>query len=992
MKKVLSLVLVLAMVLGMMPVFAAGETGADQLYKYGFIAGNNGDLMVNKELTRAEMAVIMAEMNGLKEEAANYAAPANFSDVEAGKWYTPYVAYGQANGWWAGYPDGTFKPEIGMSGQEFASVLMNALKYDVNFNTVIADAAAVGVSVKSTTSLTRGDAFDSMWVAVNTPAKGETVALGVKLGRLESAMINENGPLAVKTIKAASAKTFTVEFNKAVTDADKITFSVKRMNSEITVTTAWNEAKTQATLASASNLPESIFDVVVLADAKEVAKETISITPQKVSKIEFTSDSVAVQLTDPQNGFVTYKAYDQYGNDITDSYLANNMTFTTGAGDATAKNGLVTIKKNSTPLLQFPNISIIAYDTTSNASATVTLPTASAIGTLKSFTLGSTEGLSLVEGDITSTFYLPYTALDMSGNETKNIDLVKGGLIDSDSSTSDIDLSVSLSNYVSAKVVTDPNNSNHAAIEVKVKNNVGGSELYADMNVSITAMTYSNGTSNVTATLSKSKSINAITLLSPAETVAVGERPEIKFEAYDQYGNKITKYSDMDGNKLNLTNLELIENTDGSAKLKVKTALVKGTTTLTAAVSGTNKMSQITLNVQDAQIPAKLVLNNADVIYAMEVGATQNIIFDEGEAVKVYDQYDREMDSDQINDLFKSGADYKVNVSVTGGVISTSNFDKDDVATPGVDRAGDYTKLKAGSSEGSATVAFELVQKALDSDKKVYWKSLSTVQMSMAVVKSADITDYTINAVDKAIYTSIARKTDGTAEAKRDVDSRYDAEIKVYGKTNGGAKVLLANYPINSGYVSNEEDFVVNTSTGAMKYNAVRVNAIKPADNAKTGAETTLTVSVLHNSKVTPLTTTIKSSTVKPVASKITTSSTSNDADSATRIQLDGKYLVNYTETGLEVSTDNANKASFTFSITDQYGSKAMPFASFIVAKATIDESVTGHATTASVSDIKVNKDGKITINAASTKGNSYWITASTANGLKSTIKLTITD
>ena len=93
MKKVLSLVLVLALVLGMMPVFAAGETGAEMLYKYGFIAGNNGDLMVDKELTRAEMAVLVAEMNGLKDETANYGATANFSDVEAGKWYTPYVAY-----------------------------------------------------------------------------------------------------------------------------------------------------------------------------------------------------------------------------------------------------------------------------------------------------------------------------------------------------------------------------------------------------------------------------------------------------------------------------------------------------------------------------------------------------------------------------------------------------------------------------------------------------------------------------------------------------------------------------------------------------------------------------------------------------------------------------------------------------------------------------------------------------------------------------------
>lgn len=215
MKKVLSLVLAFAMVLGMMPVFAAdttAATGADQLYKYGFIEGNNGDLMVDKELTRAEMAVLVAQMNGLKDEAANYAAPADFADVEQGKWYTPYIAYGQANGWWAGYPDGTFKPEASMSGQEFAAVLMNALKYEYSWDTVLTVASDAGVKVE-TAGFNRGDAFDAMWAAVNKPVKGEETALGVKLGKLDAAQATvSEGPLAVQSVTANTAKSFEVKF------------------------------------------------------------------------------------------------------------------------------------------------------------------------------------------------------------------------------------------------------------------------------------------------------------------------------------------------------------------------------------------------------------------------------------------------------------------------------------------------------------------------------------------------------------------------------------------------------------------------------------------------------------------------------------------------------------------------------------------------------------------------------------------------------------
>ncbi|MBS7526595.1 Ig-like domain-containing protein [Fusibacter paucivorans] len=216
MKRVLSLVLALVLVLGMMPTFAAGETGADSLYENGFISGANGDLMVDKSLTRAEMAVVLSELFGVKEAAASYAVPANFSDVND-HWAKSYIAYGQAAGWFGGYPDGTYKPEGVVSGNELAAFVLNALGYqgDYDFAEAIDYAATMGIEVPASTELTRGEAFESVWSTVNTPVKGSDVALGVSLGKIEPPVVAPTD-LEVVSVKANNLVQVEVVFNQPV--------------------------------------------------------------------------------------------------------------------------------------------------------------------------------------------------------------------------------------------------------------------------------------------------------------------------------------------------------------------------------------------------------------------------------------------------------------------------------------------------------------------------------------------------------------------------------------------------------------------------------------------------------------------------------------------------------------------------------------------------------------------------------------------------------
>lgn len=69
MKRVLSLVLALVLVLGMIPTFAADMTAGQHLFEHEFIAGDgNGNLMEDQLLTREQLAKLILELNGSKKK------------------------------------------------------------------------------------------------------------------------------------------------------------------------------------------------------------------------------------------------------------------------------------------------------------------------------------------------------------------------------------------------------------------------------------------------------------------------------------------------------------------------------------------------------------------------------------------------------------------------------------------------------------------------------------------------------------------------------------------------------------------------------------------------------------------------------------------------------------------------------------------------------------------------------------------------------------
>jgi hypothetical protein len=139
MRKVLSFVLVLSLVLGSFGMaFAAplsdiagenSEEAVNVLTELGVVSGYpDGTYKPDNIVTRAEMAVIVVRALGLADYATG---TSSFSDM-GGHWSNPYVAYATSLGIIAGYPDGTFRPDKTVSYDEAATMLVAALGYNAD--------------------------------------------------------------------------------------------------------------------------------------------------------------------------------------------------------------------------------------------------------------------------------------------------------------------------------------------------------------------------------------------------------------------------------------------------------------------------------------------------------------------------------------------------------------------------------------------------------------------------------------------------------------------------------------------------------------------------------------------------------------------------------------------------------------------------------------------------------------------------------------------
>ena len=138
MKKVLSLVLAFAMILGSFGfVFASQfpDVSDTEYYSepvnvlsgFGVIGGfPDGTFGPEKEVTRAQMATMIVNTLGMNVSGQS---DTKFSDVPKSHWASGFIAYATSVGFVAGYPDGTFKPDQQVTYDQALTMIVAALGY-----------------------------------------------------------------------------------------------------------------------------------------------------------------------------------------------------------------------------------------------------------------------------------------------------------------------------------------------------------------------------------------------------------------------------------------------------------------------------------------------------------------------------------------------------------------------------------------------------------------------------------------------------------------------------------------------------------------------------------------------------------------------------------------------------------------------------------------------------------------------------------------------
>jgi len=733
--------------------------------------------------------------------------------------------------------------------------------------TDIADAVAAGVTGKS--------------------KRVEAVEIKVVKGDSTTTPDEPTEDLAVSSIAATSAKTVAVTFNRAPDDTSAIAATVKMNSTAKTVTSSWNDDNTILTLTSATKFSTGTYTVDVTNGDTDLSSSTVTFSEQKVAKIDITSDKVAVQYDSPSYyGYVTYKVYDQYGVDVTDTSLANsNLTISSIGTDAQHKNGLYSFTTGTTPLVNYTSVTINAY-TSSGVVASKVLTVSSSYGTLSSITLGTGlvdadgEETTLSTGD-SSVAYLPFTATDINGNTTTNYSYIAAGITDVISSTDVIDLQSSATTYVTAQLVTDPSDTTKAAIEVDSTTDA----VSVDTPITITAMTPTGSSSQYQFTLSKPSTVTTFTISSPEDTVISGDDVVLPFTAEDQDGNEITDTTTLNNALTNkdisvnvslqgATDPEFVRGSDGKAVLYISIEDIGDTATTCYVSSNTSTggYSSITFTVEPSTDPDSMTINSSSFVKTMATGASQEIYLSD---FTILDEYDSAYSLDSYN------PDYAI-FAFTSDSTKVA-IDANTVTTLGnsITGAGDFYVEATGT--GSATVTYVLAPNTAANQAATTASSITekvtSVSTTFTVVKNTAVTSYAID--DFSTLYAADSDTYGTVTLGSPATRRYGYAgwATVYGKTSSGTRVLLpvknANGdPVIAGVSTSNKDFSAYSDLD-MESNNHTTKVMAFANGYTTTGQTsstgTLSVAInsLDGTDVTTVSSSLASSSAEPVATSI---------------------------------------------------------------------------------------------------------------------------
>lgn len=162
------------------------KKSAEELKSYNIIQGNaSGDLMLDKNLKREDLIVILSRLMNDEERAKKFSSETKFTDLKsASKVYLPYINWAVSNGYIHGVTKDKFGYGTFVTVKQYQAILLRILDYSSEAKKwdMVSDYAVTyglmdGLDLKPDDYLNRGEMALMTTNALNTPKKGSTLSL-----------------------------------------------------------------------------------------------------------------------------------------------------------------------------------------------------------------------------------------------------------------------------------------------------------------------------------------------------------------------------------------------------------------------------------------------------------------------------------------------------------------------------------------------------------------------------------------------------------------------------------------------------------------------------------------------------------------------------------------------------------------------------------------------------------------------------------------------
>lgn len=740
--------------------------------------------------------------------------------------------------------------------------------------------------------------------------------------------------LALKSVAPISQKTIEVKFNKPVEDTSKVTFTAKKDGNPVTIAeTKWSEDKTTASLSVSYKLFSGKYVVTAKAGDVELVSNEVEIKESAVSKVEFRSDVAVLDSADKKKVTTSIKVLNQYGEDITKA-VEGELQFTASkaTGAITSTNGVVTLADTQEYKTdEIVVLTVVHPATGTSASKQLKVSAAVDIASIEIGDVVTDEKVKEMYLSTDKTLYkLPVVVKDQYGNEILNATTLNNELTKISSNDAIIDDSAVTFVLENGKTY------------LKLANGTG---TPASGYVTLTLAAKSGKTAAKILEVKADGKVDTFTIFQPEVLVKANTEFTLPFEAYNQYGVKLTAAAGVmlpdttvddklelgpstSRTTITVTNATIkgtIDYKNGNA-LVIKVTPTSNTAPVTInVITAGGKHSFLTLNVQAEPKSVSISGLKSTFYSAIQAGYTEAGT----DAIQLLDQY----------------GDKK---ALTSGY---------DLTIAPVDGSNTKVTYAAGTFTASATTPG--VAQFIATLKDDQAKTLDSYTFSMESVALKDITEFGLKEVGK-IFTGGSA---GLNVNHGNSLSEYNKSVTIYGKK--GTTNVLVNQNLLQGITVNSPLLVTGTNT---------VDAANTTVNTA-GADKTVKLSATIAGANGPIIATqdLTYSSAMPVVSDIKIYNglveNTDGVVVATKAQLDGKKIA------------KAGDTTFRFVAKDQYGVESTKL-SYIVTNVT---NVAGATVTRNIS---ITPQGVLTASDV-VAGDSFVITAS-VDGVLKTLKVIV--